>query len=625
MKTKRNVVISVLILLILFCVQSCQGINNQKRATINIKLDLSKLIKSSRNEIASGAITNSTNFILKIFAYDASTYKENFEIETLPLLTESESKVDINGIVKVSLDVQIDLNVIFLATVHYGESEKPLYTGVSEVFTVKEKDNKVHINLTKMDTGVYYVDSSNGNDNNKGFQNEPLKTVQRAVDLAIEENDGINEFIIYLMNDIFSNEQDLSDNNNALININPDKNLNLKICTENEIPKTINANFKSRILYIGPNANVTIENLILTCGSSENGGAVHICGGKFYMNGGEICSNTATLGGGVYVAEKGTFIMNDGIIGSEVGEGSEEKSSWEYAATDSAYSNYASSKGGGIHVELGTVTINGGKVSFNYVPNPATGGNSSMSLGRGGGINVEKGTLTLNGTEVSYNSGYHGAGVSCYNSDGSDAGDLILNNALIKGNAGRTINWSCFGSGVMVNNFTLICEGTESIIEENFSGDGGALFLEKTTSNLQNITIKNNGYDSGGYESGSEVLLYGNAVISIFNNVEISNANNLDRGIYIAGGSTDKLNLSGDVMLKTPVFLSNNPDYGQSLLTISGALEAETVATITLSSYIDGTKILEADNSLNIADYVGKFKLSNSNYSIDSKGEVCQN
>ena len=623
MKSKHFVIISVLILLILFCITSCQVINNQKRTTINIKLDLSKLIKSSRNEIATRT-TNSTNFILKIFAYDASTYKENSEIETLPLLTQSENKVDINGTVKASLDVEIDLNVIILAALHEGESEQPLYTGVSEVFTVKEKDNKVHINLSKMQTGVFYVDSSNGNDDNRGLQKQPLKTVQRAVDLAIEENDGSNEFIIYLMNDIL-NEEDLLDNNNALININPDKNLNLKICAENEIPITINANFKSRVLYIGPNANLTIENLILTCGSSENGGAVHISGGKFYMNGGEICSNTATLGGGVYVAENGTFIMNDGIIGSEIGESSEEKSSWEYAATDLSYSNYASSKGGGIHVELGTATINGGKISFNYVPNPDSAGNSSMSLGGGGGINVEKGTLTLNGTEVSYNSGYHGAGVRCYSSDGSDAGELILNNALIKGNAGRTTNWSCFGSGVMVNNFTLICEGTESIIEENFSGDGGALFLEKTTSNLENITIKNNEYDSNGYESGSEVLLYGATNISIFNNVEISNANNLDRGIYLAGGTTDKLNLSGDVCLKTPVFLGYHSENGQSSLQISGALSAETVATITLESYTAGTKILNVeDTSLVIADYVDKFKLSDSSFGIDSDGKICQ-
>ena len=49
----------------------------------------------------------------------------------------------------------------------------------------------------------------------------------------------------------------------------------------------------------------------------------------------------------------------------------------------------------------------------------------------------------------------------------------------------------------MVKNFTVKFEGdTPSVIEENYSGDGGALFLENTTSTLQNITIQNNIYPS---------------------------------------------------------------------------------------------------------------------------------
>lgn len=118
MKSKIFFVSTFLLLVgILFCVQSCQDINSQKRTTININLDLSNLIKSSRNESEVGTTattTTSTEYILKIFAYNATSYKENSEIEKLTMLTQTENKVDINGQVKANLELEIGLKVIFV-------------------------------------------------------------------------------------------------------------------------------------------------------------------------------------------------------------------------------------------------------------------------------------------------------------------------------------------------------------------------------------------------------------------------------------------------------------------------------------------------------------------------------
>ena len=111
---------------------------------------MSKILKTSRNETT----TSITEYILKVFAYNAATYKPEDEIQNLPLLTQTENKVDINGNVKASLDVEIGLNVIFVAKLYQGKSEKPLYAGKSEVIKIKATDNKVHLVLTSENTDL---------------------------------------------------------------------------------------------------------------------------------------------------------------------------------------------------------------------------------------------------------------------------------------------------------------------------------------------------------------------------------------------------------------------------------------------------------------------------------------
>ncbi|MBQ1983294.1 MAG: SUMF1/EgtB/PvdO family nonheme iron enzyme [Spirochaetaceae bacterium] len=124
---------------------------NLGKTTININLDLSKLIKNSRNDD-----TQINGYVLKLFVYDAKNYQEgDKEIEKLPLLTQTSNKVDMTtGTVKASLEVAIDSTVIFvgkLFTLNENdvESDKPLYAGKSEVFKVQPKDNKVHLVLSR--------------------------------------------------------------------------------------------------------------------------------------------------------------------------------------------------------------------------------------------------------------------------------------------------------------------------------------------------------------------------------------------------------------------------------------------------------------------------------------------
>jgi formylglycine-generating enzyme required for sulfatase activity len=145
MKSKIFVFISILILVgLLFCVESCKNNLLENQATININLDLSKIVKTSRNDTS-----QNTEYVLKLFAYDASTYKTGDEIENIALLSQTENKVGINGQVKASLDIEIGLNVIFVGKLYEVGSEKPIYSGNSEVVKIKATDNKVDLVLSK--------------------------------------------------------------------------------------------------------------------------------------------------------------------------------------------------------------------------------------------------------------------------------------------------------------------------------------------------------------------------------------------------------------------------------------------------------------------------------------------
>ncbi len=152
-KSKVLLFLSILTLLgTIFCIVSCDNFLSQNlgKTSININLDLSKLIKNSRNDD-----TQINGYVLKLFVYYAKNYQEgDKEIENLPLLTQTSNKVDINGTVKASLELSIASTVIFvgkLFTLNENniESDKPLYAGKTDVYKVLPYNNNVHLVLSR--------------------------------------------------------------------------------------------------------------------------------------------------------------------------------------------------------------------------------------------------------------------------------------------------------------------------------------------------------------------------------------------------------------------------------------------------------------------------------------------
>ena len=149
MKSKVFVFITLILVGILFVITSCQDLNNSNSTTVTFNLDLSKIVKTSRNET-----TQNSEYILKVFAYNAAGYKSGEEIDNLALLAQTENKVGINGQVKASLEIEIGLDVIFVGKLYEVGAEKPIYSGNSEVVKIKATDNKVNLVLKRANTDL---------------------------------------------------------------------------------------------------------------------------------------------------------------------------------------------------------------------------------------------------------------------------------------------------------------------------------------------------------------------------------------------------------------------------------------------------------------------------------------
>ena len=457
---------------------------------------------------------------------------------------------------------------------------------------------------------IIYVDSNASADGN-GSLNNPFETIQEAVTKAINDNsDGSKKFKILLQSSVEdpSTVSYDSTNNSSFVNIDPTNDLTLEIASYGENRFTINANKSGansgRVMYIGQKANVTLRNVNISGGNlaNGNGGAIY-CSGTLNLVNSTISESNAKNGGGIYI-ENGTFTMNGGIIGKEISEDGDTKYSWEYAATTtggSKYSNYASSAGGGIYAENSTVNIISGKVSYNYA--------SADNFGMGGGIFMRNGTLTIGeGAEVSYNSGYQGAGIRCESETLGEGTCTIKEGAIIKGNATHIYNQTNYGGGIFVKNSNFTMEG--GTIEENYAGDGGAgIHLENVSPTITKGNIRNNKYgtEADAHKFGSEILLFDNAKLSISSsNVVIESLEGETRGIYVRNsGSQSELALSDSAYIKSPVYLDANAN-----IKITGALTTPEeangiIATITPNEYTT-RQVLVADSGVTLSNSLVK-------------------
>ena len=265
-------------------------------------------------------------------------------------------------------------------------------------------------NLTARWVQEVFVSATSGNDANFGVSSSPFKSLQAAVNAINAANDGTSSYIIKVMDNVDDSSSSSYDtsNNSALVNIapdNPDKTLNLTIkSSDDNTQRTINAGRDAsktgRVMYVGANATVTMQNLVLTGGNiAESGGGVFVGGGTLTMTGGAITNNVSSNdnGGGVYVNGNSTFTANSGTIGGDGARNSAKNGGAIYIAASGKVElkgatisyNTSETSGGGV-ANYGTFEISSGSI------------NNNTSGHNGGGVN-NNGTLTMTGGTIANN------------------------------------------------------------------------------------------------------------------------------------------------------------------------------------------------------------------------------
>jgi hypothetical protein len=270
-------------------------------------------------------------------------------------------------------------------------------------------------------------------------------------------------------------------NSSYSLEVNADEDIaphTLSYSGRSDITITLKGIGTNRIIGLSSNGSLfTIEssitlildsNITLQGRSSNNSSLVLInSGGRLVMNtGARISGNTISLGsgGGVYV-DGGTFTMNGGIISDNVAPygGGIYIIYGTFTMNSGVISDNEASSGGGVNMINGTITMNGGEIS---------GNKSTASVGAGaGGVSVAAGTFTMYGGIISGNSANtNGGGMVVSDSStvfrivtgtiyGSNESDTSLRNTANTGaalyRAFTTVEYGTFSGETWNRNGTL--------------------------------------------------------------------------------------------------------------------------------------------------------------------------
>ncbi|MBR1874715.1 MAG: right-handed parallel beta-helix repeat-containing protein [Eubacterium sp.] len=218
------------------------------------------------------------------------------------------------------------------------------------------------------------------------------------------------------------------------------------------------------VIWVGGGANFTIRD--------SNPNKHH-----FGLYGGTITGGNSSDGAGGIHINGGHLTMNGGMV----------------------YANKTNEHGAGIYIkEGGSLVMNGGSIRENR-------SEDAWGKTHGGGIYIEDGSCELNGVEIKENYSENSGGGIYFNK-----GSLKVNNCTIKSNYARED-----GGGVAID-----AEGAQfinSTIESNTAKeDGGGIWINDDRTNILGGTITDNTADNGGgvyVDSMNDVGIQGLLVI----------------------------------------------------------------------------------------------------------------
>ena len=253
------------------------------------------------------------------------------------------------------------------------------------------------------------------------------------------------------------------------------------------------------------------------------------------VEGATISGNTATeKGGGIYISKPTTstryvanFSMTSGkIYGNEAKYGAGLFTSGKVTSSiegGDIYKNKATTAGGGMYMDK--VSSDGGELTIKSGLIGATSLGNANTAPDGGGIYMNGGTITLEGGNVNYN-----------NATTSNGGGIYMNGGIININGGN-VNYNntttLNGGGIYMNGGTININGG-NVSNNKATASGGGVYLASGTMTLQGGNINyNEAKTSGGgvYMNGTMNLASGDF------SVRRNTANSVPNNVYLP---TDK-------------------------------------------------------------------------------------
>ena len=265
-------------------------------------------------------------------------------------------------------------------------------------------------------------------------------------------------------------------------------------------------------IYMASDTDLTLTNATLTNNDADAsaglGGGLYMNGDSIAIDGGDISSNDAYRGGGVYVNQASISALLDGGL--------------------TVNSNHASNDGGGLYVVSGvSLTLDAVTLDGNHADDD------------GGGI-YTNGTLTVTDSAITNNTSDDDAG-GIYNS-----GTLSLTDTAVDSNSADSVVGA--GGGIRDNGTTTLTGGS---VSGNSAHDGGGLYLSNTSLSASGVTIANNvaSADGGGayLASGSDLTLTNSTVSD----------NDADASAGLGGG----VFMNGDSLAVSGGSISSNDAY----------------------------------------------------------------
>ncbi|MEM9530300.1 MAG: choice-of-anchor Q domain-containing protein [Pseudomonadota bacterium] len=255
---------------------------------------------------------------------------------------------------------------------------------------------------------------------------------------------------------------------------------------------------QGRVLDIRDDANVRIENLRITNADTSlatngtlNGGGLQINGGSLTVQGVEFVANSAqTLGGAMYLFGGATVLIEDSVFsqnqaqnGAAFHTASGTTPSTITVRNTLFVQNTASQRGGAANLTGGQTDVTFEQVTFDR-NSGQTGGGALTFLTR---------SLTMDGIVATQNTAPAGDGGFLVVPGTAQAKTVSLRNAIIEENSaddGAAIDFADQDDSLTLAHVSLVGN-----IAAN---DGGALFINGGTIQIDNATFSGNQADDGG-------------------------------------------------------------------------------------------------------------------------------